>query len=107
MDTATFLLERETLQARMESRRQETAAAIAERQKGFVPRLLRTGSDVIFGFGSQGESAGWLASLLWVVLAPVVVEATQRGGDALVKTLLRTIFPRPSSKPSETSTTPV
>jgi hypothetical protein len=105
MDRTAFLLEREEIQRRMESRRLETSFVIASRQTGLIPRLLRSGTGLLFGLGPQGESLSWVSSLLWAVLTPALLGVAQRGGDALVQKLIHVVFPgksikEPSSKSS-------
>src|SRR3954466_2562763 len=73
MDIPAFLLEREALQQRMETHRLAADALMAERQGGVMPKLLRTGASLFFGFGARGQSAGWMSSLLWSLVAPALL----------------------------------
>ncbi len=82
----------------MEFRRQEAAAAFAERQKGTVPRILRTGASLLFGLGARGESAAWVSSLIWSMLVPALIGVVRRSGDTLAQRLIHSVFSRGPAK---------
>jgi hypothetical protein len=98
MDIPDFLLEREALQKRMETHRLAASAVLSERENAVVPKMLRTGAGLLFGFGARGESAGWVSSLVWSMMAPAVLSMVRQGGDTLIHNLLQKVFPGKSSR---------
>jgi hypothetical protein len=100
MDSGTFLLEREALERRMEQRRIDASAILAQRQNGWVPRLIRTGAGMMFGLGARGESAGWISSLVWSLAIPALIGIAKKSGDAVFQRIIQGVFSSGSAKES-------
>jgi hypothetical protein len=93
MDTANFLLKRESIQQRMAHRRVEARELAAARQSSGVLGMALKGASLLtrVGGASNGDIR-WLRSLLWM-LAPAVLGMVRRRKETFLQRALHSFVP--------------
>jgi hypothetical protein len=93
MDTANFLLKRESLQQRMAIRRLDASELASSRPSMGILGWALKNAGLLTRFGlSNGDSSKWMRSLLWMV-APALIGLVRRRKQSFLQRTLQTFVP--------------